>query len=72
MSKEDLFALGSSIYFIATGHKPYGELADEVEVEELYIDEVFPKLLGMPFADATGLCWKQEVLPVEHRCRVGT
>lgn len=61
MRKEDLFALGSTIYFIATGHEPYNELIDEDEVEKLYIDGVFPELSGVPFADAIALCWKQEV-----------
>lgn len=61
MRKEDLFALGSTIYFIATGHEPYSELTDEDEVEKLYINGVFPELSGVPFADAIALCWKQEV-----------
>lgn len=59
--KEDLFALGSTIYFIATGHEPYHELADEDEVGKLYKDEIFPELAGVPFAEAIALCWTQEV-----------
>lgn len=59
--KEDLFALGSTIYFIATGHEPYHELADEDEVQKLYEDGIFPELGGMPFAEAIALCWRQEV-----------
>lgn len=58
--KEDLFALGSTIYLIATGHDPYYELPDEEEVERLYQDGVFPDLTGVPFAEAIALCWKQE------------
>ncbi|KAI3396846.1 hypothetical protein diail_11618 [Diaporthe ilicicola] len=61
MIKEDLFALGSTIYFIATGHEPYNELTDEDEVEKLYKDGVFPELGGVPFAEAIALCWRQEV-----------
>jgi len=58
--KEDLFALGSTIYFIATGHEPYHELTDEDEVEKLYKDGVFPELGGVPFAEIITLCWRQE------------
>lgn len=59
--EEDLFALGSTIYFIATGYEPYNELTDEDEVEKLYRDGVFPILSGVPFAEAIALCWRQEV-----------
>ncbi|KAI0809968.1 kinase-like domain-containing protein [Xylaria sp. FL0064] len=58
--KEDLFGLGSTIYFIATGHEPYHELADEDQVEKLYKDGVFPELGGVLFAEIIALCWKQE------------
>lgn len=58
--KEDLFALGSTIYFIATGYEPYNELTDEDEVERLYKDAVFPELGGVPFAEIIALCWRQE------------
>ncbi|KAF2455230.1 kinase-like domain-containing protein [Lineolata rhizophorae] len=58
--KEDLFALGSTIYFIATGHEPYNELTDEDQVEKLYKDRVFPELSGVPFAEVIALCWRQE------------
>jgi hypothetical protein len=37
----DLFALGSAIYEIVTGHKPYEELG-EAEVKERYIKRQFP------------------------------
>jgi serine/threonine protein kinase len=58
---EDLFALGSTIYFIATGHEPWEEVVDEDEVEKLYADGVFPDLSGVLFADVIALCWRQEV-----------
>ncbi|KAI3319140.1 kinase-like domain-containing protein [Xylariaceae sp. AK1471] len=60
--KEDLFALGSTIYFIATGHAPYNELTDEDEVEKLYRDGVFPELNDVPFAEIIALCWRQEAV----------
>jgi serine/threonine protein kinase len=58
--KEDLFALGSTIYFIVTGHEPYEELTDENQVEKLYEDGVFPDLSDVPFAEIIALCWRQE------------
>lgn len=61
MVKEDLFGLGSTVYFIAAGHAPYGELDDEDEVERLYGEGVFPDLGGVLFAEAIALCWKGEV-----------
>jgi serine/threonine protein kinase len=58
--KEDLFALGSTIYFIATGHEAYEELIDEDQVGKLYKDGVFPGLREVPFAEIIALCWRQE------------
>ncbi|KAG5801286.1 hypothetical protein H9Q74_012228 [Fusarium xylarioides] len=59
--KEDLFGLGSTIYFIVTGHEPYAELGeDEDEVQKRYRDGVFPDLAGVPFGETIALCWRQE------------
>ncbi|KAL5114146.1 hypothetical protein ACEQ8H_007943 [Pleosporales sp. CAS-2024a] len=58
--KEDLFGLGSTIYFIATGHEPYEELTDEDQVEKLYQKGVFPELGEVPFAGIISLCWRQK------------
>ncbi|KAF2021877.1 kinase-like protein [Aaosphaeria arxii CBS 175.79] len=58
--KEDLFALGSTIYFIVTGREPYEELTDEDQVEKLYQNGVFPGLSEVPFAEIIALCWRQE------------
>jgi|SRR5690242_4021830 len=63
--KEDLFALGSTIYFITTGQEPYEDLTDEAQVEKLYKDGKFPELSGVTFADIIGLCWRQEAESVE-------
>lgn len=60
--KEDLFALGSTIYFIVTGHEPYHELGeDENEVQKRYRDGDFPDLAGVFFGETIALCWRQEV-----------
>ncbi|RSL79853.1 hypothetical protein CDV31_017170 [Fusarium ambrosium] len=58
--KEDLFALGSTIYFIVTGREPYTELGDdEKEVQKRYGEGVFPDLAGVPFGETIALCWRQ-------------
>jgi hypothetical protein len=59
--EEDLFALGSTIYFIATGYEAWEEVTDEDEVEKLYADGVFPDLSGVLFAEVIALCCRQEV-----------
>ncbi|KAI0118703.1 hypothetical protein GGR51DRAFT_554393 [Nemania sp. FL0031] len=69
--KEDLFALGSTIYFIATRHAPYDELTDENQVKKLYKDGVFPVLGGVPFAEIIALCWRQEAESAEMIIELG-
>lgn len=59
--KQDLFGLGSTIYFITTGHAPHAEVDDEDEVERLYEDGVFPDLDGVLFSEVIAPCWRQEV-----------
>jgi serine/threonine protein kinase len=54
--KEDLFALGSTIYFIATGHKPYEESTDGDQVRKL---EYFRNWRST-FAEIIAQCWRQE------------
>ncbi|KAI9804805.1 MAG: hypothetical protein M1825_001173 [Sarcosagium campestre] len=58
--KEDLFALGSTIYFIATGHEPYEQVDEDDQVEKLYKDGVFPALGTVLFSEIIALCWRQE------------
>ncbi|RDW83657.1 uncharacterized protein DSM5745_03983 [Aspergillus mulundensis] len=42
--QSDLFALGSTLYEILVGQKPYGDLSDEEKVLRLYSSKVFPNL----------------------------
>lgn len=59
--KEDLFALGSTVYFIITGFEPFHELGDnDNEVQERYREGQFPDLAGVPFGEVIALCWRQE------------
>ncbi|KAL2756301.1 hypothetical protein ACRALDRAFT_1070619 [Sodiomyces alcalophilus JCM 7366] len=59
--EEDLFALGSTIYFIMTGKAPFEDLPDDV-VEKKYLDGVFPDLKGVPCGEIIALCWQRKVL----------
>ena len=57
--KEDLFSLGSTIYYIVVGKAPFDELPDE-EVEKKYLGGEFPDLAGVPCEEIIRLCWQQE------------
>ncbi|KAJ5544646.1 hypothetical protein N7535_006961 [Penicillium sp. DV-2018c] len=60
--KTDLFALGSAIYFIMTGHEVFPELdnwEDEEEILERFQNGVFP-MDGHCCSHITGKCWRQE------------
>lgn len=55
---EDLFALGSTIYFVFSGRTPFEELENDA-VEQMYIKGSFPDLEGIPCGDIISLCWHQ-------------
>lgn len=59
--KTDIFALGSTIYFIMTGHRPYPEydtIDDETKFEELYLKADFPPLDVRLGGNVVRNCWK--------------
>jgi len=60
----DLFALGSSLYEIASGVPPYSQLEDE-EVEERYKNGEFPSLQGLMCASVIQACWRREYTSAE-------
>ncbi|EHK40564.1 uncharacterized protein TrAtP1_003876 [Trichoderma atroviride] len=55
---EDLFALGSVLYFIFTGNPPFQKL-EEDQVERNYEAGVFPDLSEVLCSDIITLCWQQ-------------
>ncbi|TVY88096.1 G-type lectin S-receptor-like serine/threonine-protein kinase [Lachnellula willkommii] len=57
--EEDLFGLGSTIYYIVTGKVPFDELPDE-EVEKKYLGREFPDLADVLYGEIIRLCWHQE------------
>ncbi|KAF4417820.1 serine threonine protein kinase [Fusarium austroafricanum] len=62
--KEDLFSLGSPIYYIITGESPFQQLPDRV-VKDKFLSGVFPDLSGNPCEWIIRLCWEQEVYSAE-------
>ncbi|KAK1250709.1 hypothetical protein MKX08_010712 [Trichoderma sp. CBMAI-0020] len=55
---EDLFALGSVLYFIFAGNSPFHKLEEE-EVERNYEAGVFPDVSEVLCSDIFTLCWQQ-------------
>ncbi|KAF2271386.1 kinase-like protein [Westerdykella ornata] len=62
--EEDLFALGSTIYYIVMGKAPFDDLPDG-EVEKRYLNGEFPDLAGVPCRRIIELCWRQEARSAE-------
>ncbi|PPJ60833.1 hypothetical protein CBER1_11637 [Cercospora berteroae] len=58
----DLFAVGSAIYEIMTGHEPYENLdsIDDMEkIEALFSSGTFPSTDGVPLHNVIQKCWRQ-------------
>lgn len=54
----DLFALGSVLYEITTGHPPYKEL-DDIEIRALYLNRKFPEITSLGAIGAIiEQCWQ--------------
>ncbi|KAN0086341.1 hypothetical protein V8E54_000029 [Elaphomyces granulatus] len=57
---DDIFGLGSLIYFIITSNYPYGEVPSD-EVEKLYVNQQFPEVTHLTCGDIIERCWHQQV-----------
>lgn len=57
--KSDLFALGSTMYFIMSDHEPYNDLTEE-EVTVRYSRTEFPDVRRYPCGRVIEGCWKGE------------
>lgn len=62
---DDIFALGSVIYFIMVGEEPYPKLLEE-EVRELFRDAVFPDVSHLICGAAIRGCWDGTLTTAEH------
>jgi serine/threonine protein kinase len=59
--KTDIFALGSTIYYIATGHRPFPELDtidDEAEFIRRFREDQFPHLETEVGGEVVRKCWE--------------
>jgi serine/threonine protein kinase len=60
VAQDDLFGLGSLIYFIMAGQYPFHELASD-EVEANYKAREFPDVESIECGDIIKRCWNLEV-----------
>ncbi|KAI9039929.1 zinc knuckle domain protein [Aspergillus affinis] len=66
---DDIFSLGSLIYFIMTGSYPYEEISSD-EVEKLYEIQQYPDVSSVVCGAMIMQCWRRQVmLPVEFVMR---
>jgi serine/threonine protein kinase len=61
---DDVFGLGSLVYFIMTGVCPYGNVASD-EVEKLYRAHTYPDVTSLTCGDIITRCWRMEVSAAE-------
>jgi hypothetical protein len=54
----EIFAIGSLIYEITTGSRPYDDIEDD-EVMKRYSSKDFPSLLGIECGGIIYKCWTQ-------------
>jgi serine/threonine protein kinase len=58
--EDDIFALGSLIYFICTAQHPHGEVASD-EVEKRYQSQQFPEDDHLTCGEIIRKCWNNQV-----------
>lgn len=63
--QDDIFSLGSVLYFIMTGEEPYSTLEDE-EVEELFRKANFPATDELIYGSIIRGCWRGTFPSVEN------
>lgn len=62
---DDLFGLGSTIFFIMTGEVPFEDLPSD-EVERNYKVEVYPDVSRIPCGSVIRQCWDSEVASAQE------
>lgn len=60
----DLFALGSALYELVTGHYPYEGLEDEL-IETYFQEEKFPPTEGLFLGSIIRGCWQQKFISAQ-------
>lgn len=61
----DLFALGSCLYELVVGRKPYADLSDD-KVEALFEEGCYPSTDDLFLGDIVIGCWKGEFSSAEN------
>jgi len=69
--QSDLFALGSTMYYILTSHVPYEDLPDD-EVAVKYERKEFPNVEVLPCGRAIEGCWTGDFKSAEDVLRVSS
>jgi serine/threonine protein kinase len=67
--KTDIFALGSTIYHIMKGHRPFSELStidDEDEIWRHYHEGEFPPLEAVLAGEIIKTCWRGEYISASN------
>ena len=62
----DLFALGSLIYEISAGRRPYDEIPDDEEVQRRYAAQIFPCLDGFKYRQIISKYWSTRYASIEQ------
>lgn len=63
--KDDLFSLGSTIYNILTGERPYQEVPSD-EVRRRYQAHEFPDVSKIPCGEMIERCWRGEICSAQE------
>jgi hypothetical protein len=61
----DLFALGTTLYEVMTGHEPYEELTEQ-EAADLYANRNFPTVDGISGGHVIQKCWMAAYISAEE------
>lgn len=64
--EDDVFILGSLMYFIITGEYPFPEVSSEEEVQRRYQRPEFPDTANIPCGDIIRKCWDGETRTAEE------
>ncbi|QSS52371.1 hypothetical protein I7I53_07987 [Histoplasma capsulatum var. duboisii H88] len=68
--ESDLFALGSALYELVTGCRPYEDQSDE-SIELLFREQKFPNTEGLFLGDTIRSCWQQRFVSAQDILDMG-
>lgn len=56
----DIFALGSFIYEVSTGSRPFADIEDDDQIERMFTERNFPNLEALDHRDVISKCWNAQ------------